>query len=91
MPGFQELALIDIALAALAAEALVLAVLAAARGWPRYAAWLPTLLSGAGLMLAVRLALGAAPSWAWASCLAAAGLAHAVDLRLRWRSLRRPE
>lgn len=45
----------------------------------------PTLLSGALLMVAVRMALTDAP-WTWiASVLAAAGIAHVVDIALRFR------
>jgi hypothetical protein len=46
---------------------------------------LPNLLAGAFLLLALRLALGGA---GWALCcasLAAAGLAHLVDVARRWR------
>jgi hypothetical protein len=46
---------------------------------------LPNLLAGAFLLLALRLALGGA---GWELCcgsLAAAGLAHIVDLGRRWR------
>jgi hypothetical protein len=40
--------------------------------------------AGLGLMLAVRAALVGA-AWPWiAACLAAAGLAHAIDLAARW-------
>jgi hypothetical protein len=46
---------------------------------------LPNLFAGAFLLLALRLALGGA---GWELCcgsLAAAGLAHVVDLARRWR------
>jgi hypothetical protein len=45
----------------------------------------PTLLSGALLMVAVRLALTDAPLTWTASVLAAAGIAHVVDIALRFR------
>lgn len=47
-------------------------------------ALLPNLLAGLLLTVALRAALGGA-AWPWiAACLAAAGLAHAADLRRRW-------
>ncbi len=50
---------------------------------------LPTLLAGAGLMLAWRAsAAGAPPLWV-AAAMAMAGLAHVVDLGRRWRQERR--
>ena len=45
---------------------------------------LPTLASGAALVLALLLALTAAPPLALLPCLGAALLAHIVDLRSRW-------
>ncbi|GAC1340627.1 MAG: hypothetical protein NVSMB18_11060 [Acetobacteraceae bacterium] len=46
---------------------------------------LPTLLAGAMLLLAMRLALGGA-WWGWVSVCLLAGLAgHLGDLRQRWR------
>lgn len=54
------------------------------RGVPAAEA-LAFLLSGAFLLLALRAALAGA-SWEWvAAPLAGAGVAHLVDLRLRWR------
>jgi hypothetical protein len=60
--------------------------------WPRRgrrAAWvpgLPNLLSGLSLVLALRLAIDGA-AWPWlALCLAAAGVAHGLDLQARWRA-----
>lgn len=44
---------------------------------------LANLGSGLLLMLALRLALGGSAAWAIALCLAASGLAHGLDLRLR--------
>lgn len=87
----QSGALIDAILVLVALEALVFAVLykhlpAAPQLGRRHLAMLwPTLLSGALLMLAVRLALTDAP-WTWvAGLLAAAGLSHVVDIALRFR------
>ena len=58
-------------------EAIVLAILGRAT-------ILPNLLAGFMLLIAMRLALGdAALPWVGTSLLAA-GLAHLVDLRLRW-------
>jgi len=46
---------------------------------------LPTLLSGAALLLAVRAALAGWGEEAIALALLVAGVAHAIDLWLRWR------
>ena len=46
---------------------------------------LPNLFAGAFLLLALRLALGGAGWQLCCSSLAAAGLAHIVDLVRRWR------
>lgn len=83
--------LIDAILALVALEVLLFGVLHRfVVGAPRLLAphrsalW-PTLLSGALLMLAVKLALTDAP-WTFVSTtLAAAGLAHVVDIALRFR------
>jgi hypothetical protein len=46
---------------------------------------LPNLFAGAFLLLALRLSLGGA-GWQWCcGSLAAAGLAHMIDLGRRWR------
>lgn len=86
-------ALIDAILVLVALEALAFLVLyklvpTAPRLFaPHLATLWPTLLSGALLMLAVRLAITDAP-WTWiASVLAAAGLSHVVDIMLRFRRL----
>jgi len=83
--------LVDAILVLVALEALIFAVLyrfvpAAPRlSRPHMAVLWPTLLSGALLMLAVRLALTDAP-WIWvAGVLAASGLSHVVDIALRFR------
>ena len=47
---------------------------------------IPNILAGAFLLLALRLALGGA-GWMYAAAsLGAAGIAHLVDLRRRWRT-----
>lgn len=77
---------VDGLLAFLALEALVLAVVCrrSARG-PTFAELAPNLTAGLCLMLALRAAL-AQSGWPWmALWLACAGLAHAVDLWMRWR------
>jgi uncharacterized membrane protein (UPF0136 family) len=71
---------IDLAMAVLALEALVIwGVMRRSRALP-----LPTLLAGLGLLLAWRFAQGGA-SWFWIALpLMAAGLAHGWDLWQRW-------
>ena len=46
---------------------------------------LPNLCAGAFLLLALRATLGGLGWMAASGCLAAAGLAHLVDLACRWR------
>lgn len=46
---------------------------------------LPNLLAGAFLLLALRLALSGAGWMPCCACLAAAGVAHSIDLARRWR------
>ncbi|CAN0578385.1 unnamed protein product [Ectocarpus sp. 12 AP-2014] len=89
----QSGALIDAILVLVALEALAFLLLyklvpTAPRLFaPHLAVLWPTLLSGALLMLAVRLSLTDAP-WTWtATVLAAAGLSHVVDIALRFRRL----
>lgn len=81
---FASLRILDVVLAVMAVELAVLAVLGRRRGAALHT-WLPMLGAGAALVIAWRLwASGAA--WYWtAALLAAAGLAHLVDLRARWR------
>lgn len=77
---------VDGVLAFLVLEALVLAVYChrSAHG-PSFAELAPNLTAGLCLMLALRAAL-AGSGWPWmALWLACAGLAHAVDLWIRWR------
>jgi hypothetical protein len=87
----QSGAMIDAILGLVALEALAFLILYrfvpnAPRLFAQHPAVLwPTLLSGALLMLTVRLALTDA-SWTWiAGMLAAAGLSHVVDIALRFR------
>ncbi|MBZ8139111.1 hypothetical protein CLD22_04240 [Rubrivivax gelatinosus] len=80
------MALVDLVIAVTLLEAAVLAVFHARTGRglaPRdFAA---NLCAGLALMLAVRAALAGAP-WTWvAAGLAAAGVAHLLDLRRRWK------
>ncbi len=73
--------LVDLILLLLVVELIALIVLRRVRRTgPRLGDVLPTLVSGAFLLLALRLALtGAQPTWIAAS-LAGAGLAHVADL-----------
>ncbi len=76
---------IDVILALVVLEALALIGLRrfAGRG-PMLVQSLPNLLSGAALLVALRLALGQA-WWGWtAICLALAFAAHLLDLVARW-------
>jgi hypothetical protein len=47
-------------------------------------ALIANLAAGFFLLLAARLALGAAPDWALAACLLASLCAHLTDLAARW-------
>ncbi len=74
----------DIVLACLLLEALLLTALWLRRGAPALAAFLPNLMAGAALVLALRLLHGGAP-WYWLPLLLlGALLAHLFDLRQRW-------
>ena len=85
LPGAWPLWWLDLALAALAAEALWLSW----RGRrPAHAAlrlqdWLWGLLAGLWLLLAMRTALAGASLPVIGACLAAGGLCHVMDLRGR--------
>jgi hypothetical protein len=71
---------IDLVIAILALEALLL------KGWLRHRRTLPwpTLMAGLGLLLSWRVAQAGAP-WFWVAVpLAAAGLAHALDVWSHW-------
>lgn len=46
---------------------------------------LPNLCAGAFLLLALRVALGGGGWMPACGCLAAAGVAHLIDIRRRWR------
>ena len=46
---------------------------------------LPTLLAGAGVMLAWRFSAAGAPALWVAGAMALAGVAHVIDLARRWR------
>jgi hypothetical protein len=75
----------DLVLLVVALELVALAWFGARGRGPGLRALLPTLLAGAALALALRAALSGA-AWPWmAAWLSAAGVAHAVDLRARWR------
>lgn len=78
--------LIDLILALVAVEAVALSLYwrSVHRG-VALADWLPNLLAGALLLLALRLSIGGADWMKICACLAAAGLAHVVDLTRRWR------
>lgn len=78
---------VDLVLAVVVAEAAGLLLLHRATGrGPAPAAALPNLLAGFMLLLALRFGLAGAGLPAMGACLAAAGLAHVVDLRHRWRA-----
>lgn len=79
--------LLDLIIVLIALEIIVLA--AAAQRWPgrvRLARLLPNLLSGAILMLCIRLAVTDANPRGILALLAAAFVAHAADLLLRLRN-----
>lgn len=78
--------IVDAILVMVAVEALVLTAVAARRGrGPRGARLFWNLAAGAALLLALRAALAGA-AWPWAAAaLAAALLAHVLDLHARWR------
>lgn len=81
--------IVDGITALIVAEALCLLIWHCTRGGgPAPAKFLPNLAAGLALVLALRAALTHA-SWPWiALALAASGVAHAIDLRMRLR--RRP-
>jgi predicted lipid-binding transport protein (Tim44 family) len=80
---------VDAALVLLAAEAVVLALRHRRTGrGPRLGDVGPTLLAGAGLLAALRVALGGGGAGAIGVCLLAALAAHLFDLRQRWRRSR---
>ena len=81
------LLIVDVALAFATIELVVLLVSRRRlRRGPSSTSIACNLAAGLLLMIAIRLALVAAP-WPWlAGCLAAAGVAHGVDLASRWPS-----
>lgn len=83
---FENGRIVDVILALTAAEAAALVAYRRATGRGVAARdFLLNLVSGACLMLALRLALGGA-AWPWiGACLFASLLAHLADLRGRWR------
>jgi hypothetical protein len=87
LPGTRVLVLVDLAIAITLVELAVLCLLhwRTGRGVaPRDL--LPNLVAGLCLMAAVRAGITGA-GWGWvAAGLMASGLAHAADLRARWRS-----
>ncbi len=87
LPHLPVTLLADIALAVILIEALVLALLARKAGAGGRAArrCLPTLAAGVCLMLAIAAVARDAAWWWVAAALAAGGVAHLLDLRLRWR------
>lgn len=85
LPGARVL--VDVAIAITLVELVVLSLLhwRTGRGVPARAL-LPNVTAGLCLMAALRASLTGAP-WGWmAAGLLAAGLAHAVDVRRRWRT-----
>ena len=78
--------IVDLILALVAVELVLLAAIHRRTGrGVAPGALLPTLLSGALLLLALRCALAGA-EWPWiGACLLGALLAHGADLRQRWR------
>jgi hypothetical protein len=82
MDGFPLASVVDLALAVIAVELVVIA-LARRRGGSL--ALLPTVLSGLGLLLALRVALAGADPRVTLAALSFGGLAHAADLVLRLR------
>jgi len=84
--------LVDLVIAMTLVEAVVLAVWHRATGRgvaPRD--FVPSLASGLALMLALRTALEGPPGAGVAVALLAAGAAHVVDLRRRWKRPQTPE
>lgn len=75
--------LVDVALAIVAVELIVVAVARRNAGAPVRLALIANVAAGLALMVAVRLAL-ADVAWPWlAAALMAAGMAHVADLALR--------
>ncbi len=84
--AFVNPRLIEVILGLVLCEAVALLWLRHHGGWgPAPAAVIPTLLSGAFLLLALRAALAGGGREMVAVWLAAALVAHVVDLGSRWR------
>lgn len=81
LPGLASV--VDLALAIIAVELVVIAL--SWRKKPGHLALLPTVLSGLGLLLALRSALAGAPAGPTLAALSFGGLAHVADLALRLR------
>ncbi len=78
--------LVDLILVIAAIEAVILLVFWRSRGrGVSPGELLPNVFAGAFLLLALRLSLGGAGWEACCGSLAAAGVAHLVDLNRRWR------
>lgn len=89
MLDFDPSRLADLVIVITLIEAAVLAVWhRVRRTGPAPREWLPTLLSGLFLMLALRAALQGSDWTTWAAWLAAAGLAHVADMLGRWKRIR---
>ena len=86
MTSLRLIDLIDAVIVFTVIEALALLIhhRVTGRGVPG-SQFLVNLVSGLCLMLALRSALGSEGDWVVAAWLGAAGLAHAADLRRRWR------
>ncbi len=82
MAGFPLASVVDLALAVIVVELVVIA-LARRRGGSL--ALLPTVLSGLGLLLALRTGLAGADPRLTLAALSFGGLAHVADLVLRLR------
>jgi hypothetical protein len=80
------LLLVDVVIAVLILEALALLIFGRRKSrLPRFGVLAPNLAAGLFLVLALRCALRGDGLPVIAGCLAFAGLAHALDLRLRSR------
>ncbi len=78
--------LVDLILALVAVEFVALALLwRSKRCGLSLADLLPNILAGALLLLALRLSLGGFGWLPCCACLAAAGIAHVVDIKRRWK------
>lgn len=83
---FHSGVIIELILAAVVVEALLLSALRRIRGrGPPIVDWLPNLLSGASLLLALRLTI-AQSAWYWVAALLALSLVtHLADLARRFQ------